>query len=141
MKLLNLTYNDPKRWEEVKRIAGADVPFFKSIRMGGTGSPKAELVKAPKEVEEVMSETSERNTCNVEMRSSGFVIRFRSRLETMALVCGMQEVKEVSYALLGDSDLLDIRFELTSGDHIVLRSNGFNAGGWDRFLKRYFEVN
>ena len=72
------------------------------------------------------------------MRSRGFILRFRSRLETMAVVCAMREVAEVGLTLHSENDALDIRIVLHGGEVLILRSNGFNALGWDRFLKKHF---
>lgn len=138
MRLINLTYNDPKRWEEVRRIAGADIPFFKSIRMGGSGSPQAILVAAPREASELMRETIERKTCNIEIRKNGFIIRFRSRLETMAMVCSMQEVEAILPSESSEKDGLDMAFHLKSGEQVMLHSNSFHASGWKQFLKKHF---
>lgn len=139
MKFLNLSYNDPERWREVQQIAGDAFPFFKSMRMGGTGSPKAILTEAPEETLPWMTATVDRVQCNIEMRSQGFILRFRCRQEVMAWVISKGNVERV-----------ETHFELGKGQHVSihtrdrhclkLESNLQNAVGWKSFLRRHFST-
>lgn len=136
LKLLNLTYNDPERWQEVRRIAGDDIGFFKSIRLGGTGSPKAMLLEAPPEATSFMQETVDRNHCNIEMRTQGLVLRFRCRQEVYGLVMSRGELLQIE-AKPGAGEALHITIEHKSGGRCVLESTGFNAAAWRTYLRKH----
>lgn len=136
LKLLNLTYNDPERWQEVRRIAGDDIGFFKSICLGGTGSPKAMLLEAPPEATAFMQETVDRNHCNIEMRTQGLVLRFRCRQEVYGLVMSREELLQIETSF-GAGEALYITIEHKSGCRCVLESTGFNIAAWRTYLRKH----
>lgn len=81
MRLWNLTYNDPRRWAEVHSISGQPVGFWSSLRSGGTGSPRAELLGGSGEVDALVGVAADRTGCNFERTMAGAILYFRSRLE------------------------------------------------------------
>ena len=66
MRLWNLTYNDPRRWAEVHAISGKPLGFWASVKAGGTGSPRAELVGGSGELDALVGVASDRTGCNFE---------------------------------------------------------------------------
>ena len=81
MRLWNLTYNDPRRWAEVHAISGKPLGFWASVKAGGTGSPRAELVGGSGELDALVGVASDRTGCNFERTTHGAILYFRSRLE------------------------------------------------------------
>lgn len=140
MKLLNLTYNDPERWQEVRRIAGDDIPFLRSLRLGGSGSPKAILTKAPGESADHLRETVDRNQCNIEVRTKGVVIRYRIRQEVWGIVIDQASISAVTVHGPGTDGQLVIRFECRDTEALELNATTFNAVAWKSFLRKHFSL-
>jgi hypothetical protein len=54
--------------------------------MGGIGSPKLFITEASLDIYNLLILDSNTNSCNVELRPNGIIVRFRSRLETYGLI-------------------------------------------------------
>jgi len=61
-------------------------PLKKRWKMGGIGSPKLFITACSVEIRNLLILDNNLNTCNIEMRPKGIIVRFRSLLETYALV-------------------------------------------------------
>ncbi len=63
-------------------------PFTLKERWGmnGIGSPKLFITETSTQIRNLLLLDNNLNTCNVEMRPKGIIVRFRSLLETYALV-------------------------------------------------------
>ena len=83
--LLNVSYNKPEIFAQIDREVGKPFGFFRRFKDGGIGSPKLFVNSASPEIEHLFSLDSYINTCNVELRPEGIILRFRSILETYAL--------------------------------------------------------
>jgi len=84
--LRNVSYNNG----EITRKIDADVgkPFKLKERwaMGGIGSPKLFITETSIEIGNLLILDNNLNSCNIELRPKGIIVRFRSLLETFALV-------------------------------------------------------
>ncbi len=84
--LFNVSYNDP----EIKRTIDSEVgkPFTlaERFKMGGIGSPKLIITTTSIDIHNLLVLDNNQNVCNVEMRPKGIIVRFRSLLETFALI-------------------------------------------------------
>lgn len=84
--LVNVSYNN----KEVTRKVDAEVgkPFTLKERwaMGGIGSPRLFITETSIEIRNLLILDNNRDQCNVEIRPKGIIVRFRSLLETFALV-------------------------------------------------------
>lgn len=54
--------------------------------MGGIGSPKLFITASSAEINNLLLLDNNLNSCNIEMRPKGIIVRFRSLLETYALI-------------------------------------------------------
>ena len=84
--LFNVSYSNK---EITRKIDGAvGKPFMLKIRwaMGGIGSPRLFITETSLEISNLLILDNNRNQCNIEMRPKGIIVRFRSLLETYALV-------------------------------------------------------
>ena len=54
--------------------------------MGGIGSPKLHITETSLEIQNLLILDNNLNTCNIEMRPKGIIVRFRSLLETYGLI-------------------------------------------------------
>lgn len=84
--LLNVSYNDKKITEKIDREVGKPFSLKERLKMGGIGSPKLFITETSIEIHNLLILDNNRNSCNVEMRPKGIIVRFRSLLETFALV-------------------------------------------------------
>ena len=56
------------------------------LKLGGVGSPKLHVVSSSKEIDSLLVLDHNENTCNIELRPNGIILRFRSLLETYGLI-------------------------------------------------------
>ena len=84
--LLNVSYNDKKIIQKIDGAVGKPYPLKDRFAMGGIGSPKLHVTEASVDIYNLFVLDNNTNTCNIEMRPNGIIVRFRSRLETYGLV-------------------------------------------------------
>ena len=84
--LLNVSYNDKKIKEKIDAEVGKPFTLKKRFAMGGIGSPKLYITETSLEIQNLLILDNNLNTCNIEMRPKGIIVRFRSLLETYGLI-------------------------------------------------------
>ena len=84
--LLNVSYNDPKIKEKIDTAVGKPFTLKERWAKGGVGSLKLIISQTSIEIHNLLVLDNNRNTCNIELRPQGIILRFRSLLETYALV-------------------------------------------------------
>lgn len=84
--LLNVSYNEPKVNEKIEKTVGKPFSLRERWAKGGIGSSKLVISKCSIDIHNLLVLDNNRNTCNIELRPKGIIIRFRSLLETYALV-------------------------------------------------------
>lgn len=84
--LLNVSYNDPKIKEKIDTAVGKPFTLKERWAKGGVGSSKLIISQTSIEIHNLLVLDNNRNTCNIELRPQGIILRFRSLLETYALV-------------------------------------------------------
>ncbi|MGX1929789.1 hypothetical protein [Flagellimonas sp. 2504JD4-2] len=84
--LLNVSYNDKTRTQKIDAAVGKPFTLKERFAMGGIGSPKLHITKTSIEIQNLLILDNNLNTCNIEMRPKGIIVRFRSLLETYGLV-------------------------------------------------------
>ncbi len=84
--LVNVSYNNKEITRKVDEEVGKPFTLKQRWAMGGIGSPKLIIKSASIEIHNLLILDNNRDTCNVEMRPKGIIVRFRSLLETFALV-------------------------------------------------------
>ncbi|MDA0779683.1 MAG: hypothetical protein O2810_02385 [Bacteroidetes bacterium] len=84
--LKNVSYNDKKLHIEIDALLGKPFTFLERLKLGGVGSPKLHVTACSKEIDALFLLDHNVNTCNVELRPKGIILRFRSLLETYALI-------------------------------------------------------
>ena len=143
MRLWNLTYNDPRRWAEVHAISGKPLGFWASVKAGGTGSPRAELVGGSGEVGELVDVESARTACNFERTSQGAILYFRSRLEVYGAPLKRGDVSGITRVPEGLQDLLtlwcgwsDAEGAMQSGS-VEMRCSRATAERMEAYIRRW----
>jgi len=84
--LLNVSYNDKKITKKIDEAVGKPLSIKERFAMGGIGSPKSYITEASIDIYNLLVLDNSTNTCNVEIRPNGIIVRFRSRLETYGLI-------------------------------------------------------
>lgn len=84
--LLNLSYSDKNISRRVDGAVGKPFSIKERLAMGGIGSPKLSIAGASLEINNLLLLDNNANSCNIEIRPRGIILRFRSLLETFALV-------------------------------------------------------
>ncbi|MCM5661687.1 hypothetical protein [Galbibacter mesophilus] len=84
--LLNVSYNDPKQEKTIFDEVGGIINLRERLKIGGSGSPKLFITQASVAINNLLLLDNNLNTCNIEIREKGIIIRFRSILETYALI-------------------------------------------------------
>jgi len=84
--LQNISYNNKKQRNEIDRLVGKPFTLLERLKLGGVGSPKLYVTSSSKEIDALYLLDHNDNTCNIELRPRGVILRFRSLLETYALI-------------------------------------------------------
>ncbi|NNC33418.1 MAG: hypothetical protein HKO09_00895 [Croceitalea sp.] len=84
--LLNVSYTDKKVTQKIESEVGKPFTLKERIKMNGIGSPKLFITETSIDIHNLLVLDNNRNSCNIEMRPNGIIVRFRSLLETFALV-------------------------------------------------------
>ncbi|XLS28451.1 hypothetical protein ACJD0Z_14735 [Flavobacteriaceae bacterium M23B6Z8] len=84
--LLNISYNEPDVTKKINAEVGKPFTIRERLRFGGVGSPKLHITTSSIDIHNLLVLDNNADTCNIEMRPKGIIVRFRSLLETFALV-------------------------------------------------------
>lgn len=82
MILKNISYNNKVIKNEIDKLVGPAFSWRERLRMKGIGSPGFKVVRASSQIEALLAVDNRRWQCHVELRPSGIILAFRSRLET-----------------------------------------------------------
>ena len=91
--LLNVSYNNPDIKEKIDREVGKTLTLVDRFKLKGSGSPRLIITKVSIDIHNLLILDNNRNTCNIEIRPNGIIVRFRSILETYALVIPFWKLK------------------------------------------------
>ena len=84
--LLNISYNEPLLTEKINEAVGKPFSLKQRLQLKGVGSGKLLMTKTSLEIHNLLVLDNNINNCNIELRPKGIIIRFRSLLETYALI-------------------------------------------------------
>ena len=83
---VNVSYNDKVQCKSIDALVGKPFTIMNRLKLGGVGSPKLHVVSSSKEIDSLLILDHNDNTCNIELRPKGIILRFRSLLETYGLI-------------------------------------------------------
>ena len=114
--LKNISYNTLNVIDEINKLVGKPYSFLEKIKRGGVGSEKLLITKADKIIENLLLLDQNINNCNIEIRSNGIIIYFRSLLETYGLIIPYYKlvvfkVSENEYTINVDSKFVKIKIK------------------------------
>lgn len=84
--LLNVSYTDKKITKKIDEAVGKPFTLRERFALNGIGSPKLFITETSIEIQNLLILDNNLNTCNIEMRPKGIIVRFRSLLETYGLI-------------------------------------------------------
>lgn len=84
--LVNVSYNNKEITRKVDTAVGKPFTLKERWNMSGIGSPKLFITETSIEIRNLLILDNNTDSCNIEMRPKGIIVRFRSLLETFALV-------------------------------------------------------
>ena len=117
--LLNISYNDPKQKKEIDDIVGKPFSLQNRLKMRGIGSGKLVISSASIEIHNLLILDNNINTCSIEMRPMGVIVRFRSLLETYGLIIPyfkmkLYKGKSKIYSIYKDQYYIKVKAEKSS---------------------------
>ncbi|SIS84718.1 hypothetical protein SAMN05421766_104349 [Zobellia uliginosa] len=84
--LLNVSYTDQRITKKIDEAVGKPFTLKERWAMGGIGSPKLFITETSIGIRNLLILDNNLDQCNIELRPRGIILRFRSLLETYALV-------------------------------------------------------
>lgn len=84
--LVNVSYNNRELDRRIDSLIGKPFSIKERWKMNGIGSPKLLIREASPEIRNLLLLDNNQDSCNIELRPGGVIIRFRSLLETYGLV-------------------------------------------------------
>ncbi|MGB5190311.1 hypothetical protein [Robiginitalea sp.] len=84
--LVNVSYNNPELRHKIDDILGKPFTLKERWELKGIGSPKLFITGSSIEIYNLLVLDNYRNSCNIELRPKGIIVRFRSLLETYGLI-------------------------------------------------------
>lgn len=123
--LLNISYNRPDIKEKINKEVGPPFTLLQRVKIKGSGSPKLHITSVSLDIHNLLILDNNTNTCNVELRPKGIIIRFRSLLETYALVIPYYKLKlykgkAQEYSMYRDHHFIKVKAE-DPGVHAFFR--------------------
>jgi hypothetical protein len=112
--LVNVSYNNREITNKVDKAVGKPFTLKERWVMGGIGSPKLFITASSVEIRNLLILDNNLNSCNVELRPDGIIVRFRSLLETFALVIPYYKLsiykgKGSSHSIFTDHHFIKVR--------------------------------
>ena len=111
--LLNVSYNESEVKEKIEASVGKPFSLNDRWLMNGVGSPKLFISSTSTDIHNLLILDNNRNTCNIELRPNGIILRFRSLLETYALIIpyyklNLYKGKAEEYSIYKDQQFVKI---------------------------------
>ena len=130
--LLNVSYNDNTIREKIDAEVGKPFSLKERWSMGGIGSSKLFITHTSLNIHNLLVLDQNLNTCNVELRPQGIIVRFRSLLETYALVIPFYKLKiykgkAEEYSIYKDESLIKILADSKAIHKFFSKINTFKA--------------
>ena len=84
--LINISYNNSGIKKKIEEAVGKPFTIQKRWKLNGIGSQKLTINSSSIDIQNLLILDQNINTCNIELRPNGIIVRFRSLLETYGLI-------------------------------------------------------
>lgn len=123
--LLNISYNEPSKIERIVAAVGKTFPLKERWKLKGIGSSKLIINSSSIDIHNLLVLDQNTNSCNVELRPKGIIVRFRSLLETYALIIPYYKLKlykgkAQEYSIYLDHYFIKVSV-ISKGDHAFFK--------------------
>ncbi|MGB5555203.1 MAG: hypothetical protein WBM83_11135 [Flavobacteriaceae bacterium] len=130
--LLNVSYNNPTITRKVDDEVGKPFTLKERWAMGGIGSPKLFITETSIEIRNLLILDNNTDSCNIELRPKGIIVRFRSLLETYALVIPYYKLSIYKgdfaiYSVYRDSYFIKVRSDTKAIQKFFKKILGYKA--------------
>jgi len=78
----NISYHKLELKQEIYDYVGRSFPLVARFKLKGIGSQRYQVLTASKKLADLFARDSAANFCNIELRTKGIMLRFRSKQET-----------------------------------------------------------
>ena len=78
------TYLNRKIKKAINEEVGRKFNAWERLRLRGVGSQRFDILSATGGIADLLSRDAKPNTCNIELRTNGIIVRFQSKAETCA---------------------------------------------------------
>ncbi|MEP3211067.1 MAG: hypothetical protein ABJN95_17910 [Maribacter sp.] len=114
--LVNVSYNNKAITRKVDDAVGKPFTLKERWKMSGIGSPRLFITETSVEIQNLLILDNNTDSCNIEMRPTGIIVRFRSLLETFALVIPYYKLTVYKGDLAAYSIFIDHHFIKVTAD-------------------------
>lgn len=130
--LVNVSYNNPEIIRKVDEKVGKPFTLKQRWAMNGIGSPKLFITGASLEIRNLLLLDNNLDSCNIELRPKGIILRFRSLLETYALVIPYYKLTLYKgdlgiYSVYMDHHFVKVRADTKAIQKFFVRLLGYKA--------------
>ena len=109
----NVSYNNKEISNEINDLIGKPFGVVDRIKMRGIGSQRLLITDASPEIKKLLKLDNNTNHCNIELRSRGIIVRFRSILNTFGWAIPYYKLNLFKnadhFAIYADSDFIRIQ--------------------------------
>lgn len=78
------TYLDRKIKQAITEEVGRKFNAWERLKLRGIGSQRFDITEASENITSLLSQDSKPDTCNIELRTKGMIVRFQSKSDTCA---------------------------------------------------------
>ena len=82
--LISDTYPDKKVLKEINEQVGGKFNLVERWKMNGVGSQRFDIVESSPAISDLLRRDMKPDTCNIELRKRGIIVRFQSKADTYA---------------------------------------------------------
>jgi hypothetical protein len=112
--LINISYHNPLIKKKINLAIGSPFSLKERWSKKGIGSPRLLIEEASINIHNLLVLDQNLNSCNIESRPKGIIVRFRSILETYGLVIPYYKLKlykgkAQQYSIYNDSTFIKVQ--------------------------------
>lgn len=130
--LVNASYNNPEIDRKIDSLVGKPFTLKQRWTMKGIGSPKLYITSASLQIRNLLLLDNNLDSCNIELRPDGIILRFRSLLETYALVIPYYKLTLYKgdlgiYSVYMDHHFVQVRADTKAIQRFFVKLLGYKA--------------